>query len=206
MTVEKPNSHSVDVPNFYYTNRLPEYQHANIKIGDYTYGRPAIRFLTPDVTLTIGKFCSIAAGVTFFMGGNHRGDWVSTYPFPVLSSDWPNAKGKTPISKGDVTVGNDVWIGTDAMIMSGVRIGDGVIIGARAVITKDVAPYTIVAGNPAREVRQRFDDATVTRLLEIQWWHWEIEKIRAYAHMLCSENIEHFLTVYDQEIRKKVFV
>ena len=200
MSAAKIPSHSRDVPNFHYTNRLPEYQKANIKIGDYTYGRPTVRWLTPDVTLTIGKFCSIAPDVTFFMGGNHRPDWVSTYPFPVLKSDWPKASGRTPVTKGNVTVGNDVWIGVEALIMSGVTIGDGAVIGARAVVAKDVPPYSIVVGNPAREVRKRFDEITIARLLEIQWWNWDEEKIRAHAHMLCSNNLDQFIAMTENEM------
>ena len=198
MAGQKIPSHSRDVPNFHYTNRLPDYQHANIHIGDYTYGKPAIRFLTPDITLTIGKFCSIAPNVTFFMGGNHRPEWISMYPFPVLKSDWPKAKGDTPISKGDVNVGNDVWIGTDVMIMSGVTIGDGAVIGACAVVAKDVAPYSVVVGNPAREVKRRFDENTIARLLEIQWWDWSLEKIRENADMLCSANLGEFIALHQE--------
>lgn len=141
-----------------------------------------------DARLEIGKFCSIAEGVKIFLGGNHRVDWITTYPFPALLHYWPEASGITghPSTRGDVIIGNDVWIGTDAIILSGVKIGDGAVIGAGAVVTQDVNPYSIVIGNPAREIRRRFSDAMVDKLLEIRWWDWPPAKIRENLDFLCS--------------------
>jgi chloramphenicol O-acetyltransferase type B len=145
-----------------------------------------------DATLRIGAFCSLASEVQIFLGGNHRPDWVTTYPFNVV---WPagnHIKG-SPSSKGDVIIGNDVWIGHGAVILSGVTIGDGAVIGARAVVAKDVPPYGIAAGNPARVVRMRFDDTTIERLLNIQWWSWEDARIERYLPLLLNQDIAAFL-------------
>ena len=141
-------------------------------VGRHSYGQPVIHAWGEGATLEIGAFCSFASGVQIFLGGEHRVDWVSTFPFNVL---WPTGKGIQghPKTKGNVKIGHDVWIGTEAIVMSGVTIGDGAVIAARAIVTKDVPPYAIVAGNPARIVRNRFDDEIITRLLAIQWWHWD---------------------------------
>ena len=132
--------------------------------------------------LKIGKFCAIACGARFlFTSGNHALRSLSTYTFPIFFEEWGlDAKNIREAwdNKGDITVGNDVWIGYEAVILSGVTIGDGAIIGARAVVTKDVRPYTIVGGVPARPIRRRFDEATVQRLSALRWWDWDAEKIR----------------------------
>ena len=121
--------------------------------------------------LLIGKFCSIACGAKFlFNSANHALGSLSTYPFPIFYDAWDN--------KGDIALGNDVWIGYEAVILAGVTIGDGAIIGARAVVTRDVPPYAIVGGVPARLIRRRFDDATIEALLDLRWWDWEPERIR----------------------------
>ncbi|EIM29329.1 type B chloramphenicol O-acetyltransferase [Microvirga lotononidis] len=143
--------------------------------------------------LIIGSFCSIATGVTFVMHGNqgHRRDWVSTFPFFYMNKD--GAFGSPPdpfIPAGDTVVGNDVWIGTEAMIMPGVRIGHGAIVGSRAVVTRDVEPYTVVTGNPARPGRKRFSDEEIAMLLEMAWWDWPVEQIRDAMPLLCSSDIE----------------
>lgn len=131
--------------------------------------------------LIIGKFCSIACGAKFlFTSANHKMSSLSTYPFPIFYEEWGlDAKDIRNAwdNKGDIIIGNDVWIGYEAVIMSGVTIGDGAIIGTRAVVTKDVPPYTIVGGVPAKPIRKRFDDATVERLIKLRWWDWEHEKI-----------------------------
>lgn len=130
--------------------------------------------------LKIGAFCQIAAGATFIMnGGNHAQTGLSTYPFFAFGGDWAGRfAGETDFPmKGDTVIGNDVWIGTKAVILPGVTIGDGAIVGAHSVVTRDVPPYTIVAGNPATAIRTRFDDATIAALLELSWWAWPIERI-----------------------------
>ena len=138
--------------------------------------------------LIIGKYCSIAEKVTFLLGGNHRVDWISTYPFSEFQVTWPNASGLVghPATRGDINVGNDVWIGHGATILSGIRIGDGAVIGAGSVVSKDVAPYSIVAGNPAKEIRARFSANEIEKLLQIKWWDWPEDLVRAKVASLCS--------------------
>lgn len=131
--------------------------------------------------LVIGKFCSIACGAKFlFNSANHTQASLSTYPFPIFYEEWGlDIKNVATAwdNHGDIVVGNDVWIGYEAVIMAGVTIGDGAIIGARAVVTKDVSPYTIVGGVPAKPIRRRFSDETISTLLELKWWNWPVEKI-----------------------------
>lgn len=131
--------------------------------------------------LIIGKFCSIACGAKFiFNSANHTLSSVSTYPFPIFFEEWGlNIKDVAAAwdNKGDIVIGNDVWIGYEAVIMAGVTVGDGAIIGTRAVVTKDVPPYTIVGGVPAKPIRKRFDNEALDELLKIRWWDWPEEKI-----------------------------
>ena len=141
-------------------------------IGEFSYGRPKVRFPESGAGLTIGRYCSIADRVEILLGGNHRVDWVTTYPFSALRALWPAAPKTQEYhgTRGDVTIGNDVWIGSGAMILSGMRIGDGAVVAAQAVVAKDVPPYAIVGGNPAGIIRYRFDEATIRDLLETAWW------------------------------------
>ncbi|MCL5783751.1 MAG: CatB-related O-acetyltransferase [Patescibacteria group bacterium] len=170
--------------NLYTKDLIPEKYRSNI--GDYTYGNPQILEWGEGARLKIGKFCSIADQVVIFLGGNHRVDWVTTYPFNVL--DWPEAKGISghPATKGNVVIGNDVWIGYGVTILSGITIGDGAIIGARTVVTHNVDPYSVVVGNPGRQVKKRFDDQIIQKLLEDPWWNWPLEKIKKNIRRLCS--------------------
>ena len=132
--------------------------------------------------LVIGKFCSIACGAKFLMrSANHSLASLSTYPFPIFYEEWgldvrDITAAWTP--KGDIVIGNDVWIGYEAVVMAGVTIGDGAVIGARAVVTRDVPPYTIVGGVPAKEIRKRFPDETIGKFLKLRWWDWPEEKIQ----------------------------
>ncbi len=178
-------------------------RHPGIEVGDFTYYddfedvhnfEKNVKYLF-DFTgdrLTIGKFCMIASGVEFIMNGaNHLSDAVSAYPFAAFGGAWSEAmRGKSYPSRGDTVVGNDVWIGYRAALMPGVKIGDGAIIGAYAVVTKDVAPYAIVGGNPAREIRQRFSPGHVERLLQLRWWDWDLDKITRNVHLLTGNDVE----------------
>lgn len=144
--------------------------------------------------LEIGKFCSIACGAKFlFTSANHALRSLSTYPFPIFFDEWElDAKDIRSAwdNKGDIILGNDVWVGYEAVILSGVTIGDGAIIGTRAVVTKDVPPYTIVGGVPAKPLRRRFDDKTVERLLALRWWDWEEEKIKRHIAAIQAGDVE----------------
>lgn len=167
----------------------------SIEVGDYTiyndfvndprqFERNNVLYHYPvnNERLRIGKFCSIACGAKFlFNCANHSLRSLSTYTFPLFYDEWELDKADVASAwdnKGDIVIGNDVWIGFEAVIMAGVHIGNGAIIGARAVVTKDVAPYTIVGGVPARAIRKRFDDATISRLESLRWWDWPKERIR----------------------------
>lgn len=144
--------------------------------------------------LTIGKFCSIACGAKFlFNSANHALGSLSTYPFPIFFEEWDLPVEDIPRAwdnKGDITVGNDVWIGYEAVILAGVTIGDGAIIGARAVVTRDVPPYTIVGGVPAKPIRERFGGGVIQRLLELKWWDWPVERIAANLEAIQSGDIQ----------------
>lgn len=161
-------------------------------IGEFTYGVPAIHRFGNDGKLIIGKYCSIASGVRIFLGGNHRTDWVTTYPFNVLDKTARHIKGH-PATRGDVVIGNDVWLGASCMIMTGVTIGDGACVAAGALVAKDVPPYSLVGGNPARVLKQRFTPQQITSLLILRWWDWPCEKIRPFYPFLLSNNIDAFL-------------
>lgn len=182
----------------------------NIIVGDYTIYNDFVNdprdFEKNNVLyhypinkdkLIIGKFCSIACGTKFmFTSGNHSLKSLSTYTFPIFFDEW-NLDTKNITSawdnKGDIVIGNDVWIGYEAVIMPGVKIGDGAIVGTRAVVTKDVPPYTIVGGVPARPIRKRFDDETIEKLLKIKWWDWDKEKIEKNISVIQSGEIDKLL-------------
>ena len=139
--------------------------------------------------LVIGKYCSIASGAKFMMSGNqgHRHDWIATYPLDILEESKGNKKAPAAFhKKGDTVIGNDVWIGFEALIMPGVTIGNGAVIAARAVVTKDVAPYTIVGGSPATKIKRRFSDEEIEILQKVQWWDWPVEKIKENINILRS--------------------
>ncbi|MBU3888549.1 CatB-related O-acetyltransferase [Methylosinus sporium] len=168
--------------------RFPQY-----RIGRGTYGGDLVVFSWNEgAVLEIGHYTSIGPGVRIFLGGEHRTDWVTTFPFNWL---WPCAQHYTghPKTKGDVVIGSDVWIGAEAMIMSGVTIGDGAVIGARAVVARNVPPYAIVVGNPARFLRCRFDEKTIDRLLALRWWDWPEADIAHAMPDLLSGRISSFL-------------
>lgn len=179
-----------------------------ITVGDYTiyddfandprdFQRNNVLYHYPECNhdrLTIGKFCSIACGARFlFNSANHTLGSLANYTFPLFFEEWELDRANVAAAwdnKGDIVIGNDVWIGYEAVIMAGVRIGDGAVIAARAVVTRDVPPYTIVGGVPAKTIRPRFDDRTAARLLELQWWNWPVEKIRANLPRIMQGEID----------------
>ncbi|MDM7998664.1 MAG: CatB-related O-acetyltransferase [Dehalococcoidia bacterium] len=192
--------HSLKGPLFPFP--IGELKGPDFEVGEYTYGLPTV-YPGIRATLRIGKFCSIAEGVKIDLGWGHRVDLASTYPFWAFGDDWPNARLLKPldvllIPQADVVIGNDVWIGRDSLILAGVRVGDGAVIGARSVVTKNVDPYCIVAGNPAKLIRKRFDDKTIERLLELRWWDWPPEKINENMHLICSEDLEPLLSATEE--------
>lgn len=160
--------------------------------------------------IVIGKYCSIACGTTFLCPiANHNFDSLANYPFAIANEHWdlPAIYGtKVSTFKGPTIVGNDVWFGYKSLIMPGVHIGDGAIIGTRSVVTKDVPPYTIVAGDPARPIRKRFDDKTIKKLLELKWWDMPDEEVRDFLPQLIDGNIDEVLEKYllSQAARKIV--
>lgn len=186
---------------------------SNIIIGDYTYFddrrngpekfeeyNVLYNYDFSKVRLIIGKFCAIAAETRFIMTGNHKLDAISTYPFPIFQQGWESAFNLADLPvKGDIVVGHDVWFGYDSLIMGGVTIGHGAIVATRAVVVKDVPPYSIVAGNPAKVVKKRFDDVTIDRLLHIAWWDWNIEKINQHLSLICSMDVDRLEAVSEEK-------
>ncbi len=180
---------------------------AGIEVGDYTIYNDFVNdprdFEKNNVLyhypinrdrLVVGKFCSIACGARFlFNSANHTLASLSSYPFPLLFEEWGLEKKNVADAwdnKGDIVVGNDVWIGYEAVILAGVRIGDGAVIGSRAVVTRDIPPYTIVGGVPARTIRKRFDDTVIARLLDLRWWDWPEEAVRRNIQAIASGCVE----------------
>lgn len=179
-----------------------------IQIGDYTmyndfvndpaeFEKNNVLYHYPMLNhdrLIIGKFCSIACGAKFmFTSGNHAMKPLSTYPFPLFFEEWDLPRKNIANAwdnKGDIVIGNDVWIGFESVIMQGVTIGDGAVIGTRAVVTKDVEPYTIVGGVPAKPIKKRYDERTIEKLLCLQWWDWPEDKIKTFLPDILNGNID----------------
>lgn len=161
-----------------------------IKTGRFTYGieNIDIKEYGEGANLTIGSFCSLATNITVFLGGNHRSDWISTFPFGHIYQDKiksPKLIGH-PSTNGDIKIGSDVWIGHGSTIMSGIEIGSGSIIAANSVVTKDVPPYTIAGGNPAKLIKTRFSNDAIDLLLEIKWWDLSLDSIENIIPILCQ--------------------
>ena len=182
-----------------------------IEVGDYTiyndfvadpllFEKNNVLYHYPihQEKLIIGKFCSIACGTKFmFNCANHTLKSLSTYTFPLFYEEWELEKSNITTAwdnKGDIVIGNDVWIGYEAVIMAGVHIGDSAIIAARTVVTKDVPPYTIVGGTPAKEIRKRFDAEIIQQLLLLKWWNWSTDKIRQCLPYIAEGKMDELLT------------
>ncbi len=179
----------------------------NISIGDYTYyddfedvanfeKNVKYHFDFIGDQLIIGKFCMIASNVTFIMNGaNHLTESISSYPFAIFGEDWsPAMDGKNYPTKGDTVIGNDVWLGYNVTIMPGIKIGDGAIIASNTNVTKDVASYTIVGGNPSKEIKKRFPKEKIEQLLALQWWNWAIEKITKNVKHLTGGDLDKLIS------------
>lgn len=192
-----------DTQTIYLQNVITD---SSIQIGDYTmyndfmhdpcdFEKNNVLYHYPinGDKLKIGKFCSIACGAKFlFTSANHNMHSLSTYPFPIFFEEWElDVKNITNAwdNKGDIIIGNDVWIGFEAVILSGVTIGDGAIIGTRAVVTKDIPPYTVVGGIPAKTIKKRFSDKIISELLKLQWWNWPEYRIKQNIDLIQSGRI-----------------
>lgn len=181
-----------EIPRFLRPQVRFRARYPNYEIGLGSYGMPYVHDWDEGSTLRIGSYCSIADNVQIFLGGHHRADWVSTYPFPAYlpeASDIREYGG----TRGDVVIGSDVWICANSTILSGVNIGHGAVIANGAVVSRDVEPYSIVAGNPATRIRWRFDEHIRNELLNIAWWEWPEEEIRRTVSLLCSDDLAGFL-------------
>lgn len=184
-------------------------QNSKIIIGDYTYYDDPVdvhnfeknvlyMFDFIEDKLIIGKFCQIATGVRFIMNGaNHAMDGISTYPFKVFGKSWKDIP-MNAVSKGDTVIGNDVWIGNGVTIMQGIKIGDGAIIGTNALVTKDVAPYTVVGGNPTKLIRKRFNDHEIEQLVHLAWWDWPIAKITKNLPIIIAGDVQALVSAASQ--------
>jgi virginiamycin A acetyltransferase len=191
-----------DAPSVMFVRNIPGLP-ATVEIGEFTYyddpaGPEAFlaniryHFEFRGDRLRIGRYCAIATGAMFVMnGGNHRTAGISTFPFPIFESWRGKWDGEFDFpSRGDTVIGNDVWIGHDALVMPGVTVGDGAIIATRSVVTRDVPPYAIVGGNPARVIRTRFDETTVARLLHIAWWDWSPERVTEAIPLISQADVD----------------
>lgn len=167
-------------------------KYSNFDIGDWTYGYPDVILGRTHGTLRMGKYCSIGPNVQFVLVGDHRTDFITTYPFSVLFDEFQYIKGY-PRHRGDINIGNDVWISYGARILSGTTIGDGAVIGANAVVTKDVPPYAIVVGNPFQITRYRFSPEIIDKLLRIKWWAWDHEEVLKAVPLLMNDDINKFV-------------
>lgn len=176
------------------------------EIGDYSINHADIITASSEYKLKIGKFCSIAGGVSIILSSAHNMDWISTYPFiqtentSVLDHVPDNQKRGILSAKGDIKIGNDVWIGKNVIILPGVNIGDGAVIGAGSVVTKKVSDYEVVAGNPAKHIKYRFKEEEINELKKIEWWNWSIEKIRDNRTLIESHDIKRFIEKFKTNI------
>ena len=164
--------------------------------GKHTYGNSIIHYNNENAKLVVGNFCSIAINCNVWLGGNHRTDLVTTYPFGHIHENiFDNFNGKGhPSTNGDVIIGNDVWIGANVTIMSGVTIGDDVVIANNSHVVKNAETYSLIGGNPAKLIKKRFTEEQINKLLEIKWWNWDDKKINKFTPLLCNQDIDKFIT------------
>jgi acetyltransferase-like isoleucine patch superfamily enzyme len=185
-----------------------------IQIGKYTYGifdhnvvwdveAWGYDIEKKQSKLIVGKYCSIGYNSKFFLGGNHRHDWITTYPFHVKeahNNDVFDSLEKEingyPLSNGDIIIGNDVWFGENVTVMSGVKIGDGAVVGTNSTVVRDVKPYSIIGGHPAKHIKYRFNDDVIEKLLDIKWWDIEELKLNALLPYMCNNDIDTFFKNY----------
>ncbi len=168
-----------------------------VVVGAYTYGVPKIVWdKYSNFKISIGRFCSIAKNVTIHNGSNHNVQWVSTFPHRIMFDLDGKGKDGHPCSKGDVNIGNDVWIGENVTIFSGVKIGDGAVVAGNSVVVRDVDPYSVCGGVPAKMIKKRFENEEIKKLLLIKWWDWELEKIKKSVPLLCSDNVKDFINEF----------
>jgi chloramphenicol O-acetyltransferase type B len=166
-------------------------RYPKITLGHGSYGMPIVHEFGEGTTLSIGSYTSIASNVNIFLGGNHRTDWVSQYPFPAFMKEAEHISDYHA-SHGDVMIGSDVWLCSNCTILSGVTIGHGAVIGSGAVISHHVEPYAVMVGNPAKLVRWRFDETTRSELLKSAWWEWPETEIKQVVNLLCSNKLSEF--------------
>ena len=175
----------------------------NVSFGEYTYGNPSVIQWDEKTKLDVGKFCSIASDVKIILGGNHRSDWTTTYPFNNLPDHFPEL-AHIPgaiLSKGNINIGNDVWLASSCVILSGVTIGNGAVVGANSVVSRNIGPYEIHVGNPATFVRNRFSESHIIMLNEMEWWNWDIDVIVNEGDLLCSSKIDELYDFFKKNIR-----
>lgn len=193
--------------NYFLKDNLKEEINSNLAvIGKWSYGKPRIFRWDWKSKIIIGNFCSLGPDIDFYVGGNHRHDWISTSQLPATQFESSFKKAQKiknfNTSKGDIKIGHDVWIGGKTIILSGVKIGTGAVIAAGSVVVNDVEPYTISGGNPNKFISKRFDDITIGKLLKTEWWKLQDEQIDNLSIYLLSDNLEEFFNKVD-EIKKK---
>jgi acetyltransferase-like isoleucine patch superfamily enzyme len=169
-----------------------------VKVGNYSYSANKIQLWHAHEKLEIGKFCSIARNLKIYLGGNHRYDWITTYPFGLIHQDvFSNMNANDAgYSNGNVTIGNDVWIGDNVTIMSGITIGDGCVIANNSHVVKNTEPYSIIGGNPAKLIKYRFTPEQINKLLKIKWWNWDETKINNAMNVITNSDIDLFINKY----------
>ena len=187
------------------SKRVGKVGNSIVTIGAFTYGEEniSIRQWGEGANLTIGSFCSIAKSVTIFLGGNHRTDWITTFPFGHIYKDELGEFGIKghPSTNGDVIIGSDVWIGHGVSIMSGITIGSGAVLATNSTVVKNVSPYEVVGGNPSRKIKDRFSETIKNKLLQLSWWNLEIETIRDIAPFLSTapteSSLDNLIAIYN---------